>query len=432
MIPRNEYLNWLTNWREKQVIKVMTCVRRCGKSTLFQLYIDQLKQTGVADEQIISVNLEDVEYENLLTYRALYDFIKTRLVKGKYTYIFIDEVQQCEQFEIAVNSLFIHENVDLYITGSNAFMLSGELATLLSGRYVEIQMLPLSFAEYYGAVQAGSIDTGATSATTTNLNLNPTTTTTNPPSTTDKNPTRSEIFTNYLRYGSFPYVASLQKDDTSITTYLDGIYNTILIKDVATRESIRNISELESVIKFLAGSIGSPISVKKISDSLNSAGRKTSQATIDRYLRALCDSYIFYKCDRYDIKGKQHLKTLGKYYIVDTGLRDLLIRTSATDLGHLLENIVYLELLRRGNKVNIGKVAEREVDFVASNYDGVVYYQVSATTLDENTLQRELEPLRKISDNYPKILLTLDDYQPEADYEGIQKIHLLDWLLSSP
>lgn len=398
MIPRKEYINWLNDWREEQVIKVVTGVRRCGKSTLIKLYIDDLKQKGVSDEQIVSVNLEDIEYDHLLTYRALYDYIKDKLVDGKYTYVFIDEVQQCESFERAVDSLFIRENVDLYITGSNASLLSGELATLLTGRYVEIQMLPLSFAEYYSSVSVEGRN-------------------------------RNQIFDDYLTYGSFPYVATLRKERPIVSTYLDGIYNTILVKDVATRKNINDISVLESITKFLCSSIGSPISAKKISDSLNSAGRKISSGTVDQYLRALCDSFVFYKCDRYDIKGKQFLKTLGKYYIVDTGLRDLLVANSESDLGHLLENIVYLELLRRGKKVHIGKIAEREVDFVTSGTEGVAYYQVSATTLDENTLQRELEPLQRITDNYPKFLLTLDEISATANYSGIQKINLLDWLL---
>ncbi|MGB4438544.1 MAG: ATP-binding protein [Sedimentibacter sp.] len=396
MVQRKEYLDKLIEWREKQIIKVITGVRRCGKSTLFSLYIDYLKESGVSDEQIISVNLEDVEYEYLLDYKSLYDYIKARLVKGKYTYVFIDEVQQCKSFEKAVDSLFIKENIDVYVTGSNANMLSGELATLLSGRYIEISMLPLSFSEYLEFTNGKDI--------------------------------RSS-FRDYLRFGSFPYVAVLKKSDTVIRTYIDGIYNTILIKDVVTREGITDISVLENIVKFLCSNIGSPVSTKKISDTINSSGRKISVNTVDNYLRALNQSYIFYKVDRYDIKGKQYLKTLGKYYLVDTGLRNILLAGSASDLGHLLENIVYLELIRRGYKVNIGKLAEKEVDFVASNTDGIEYYQVSASVLDESTLLRELEPLNKISDHHPKYLLTLDDIIPNTNYDGIRQVNLLDWLL---
>jgi predicted AAA+ superfamily ATPase len=401
VFQREEYLDRLISWRERQLIKVVTGVRRCGKSTLFSLYIDHLKQTGVADEQIIYINLEDVDNEYLLDYKTLHAYVKGRLCKDKYTYVFIDEVQQCPQFEKAVDSLFIKKNIDVYITGSNAHMLSGELATLLSGRYVEIPMLPLSFAEYLEFIDAKKRGSSLVSD-----------------------------FNDYLRFGSFPYVAALGQDRSVIRGYIDGIYNTILVKDVAKREGISDISVLESIARFLCGNVGSPVSVKKISDTINSSGRRISVNTVERYLRALCDSFLFYKVDRYDIKGKQSLKTLGKYYIVDTGLRDLLVSSSSGDFGHLLENTVYLELLRRGYKVNIGKLAEKEVDFVADNADGLTYIQVSASTLDENTLKRELEPLLKISDNHPKLLLTMDEYMPNANYDGIRKMGVPEWLLS--
>ena len=397
IVQRKEYLDTLKKWREKQIIKVVTGVRRCGKSTLFSLYINYLIDTGVSKNQIIYVNLEEIEHENLLDYKALYDYIKERLVKGKCTYIFIDEVQQCKFFEKAVDSLYIKENVDLYITGSNAVMLSGELATLLSGRYIEISMLPLSFTEYLDFSKEKDIRTA---------------------------------FNDYLRYGSFPYVAGLEKKDTTIRTYLEGIYNTILIKDVATREGITDISVLESIIKFLSSNIGSPVSAKKVSDTINSSGRKISVNTVDSYIRALNQSYVFYKADRYDIKGKQYLKTLGKYYIVDTGLRNMLLAGTASDLGHLLENVVYLELMRRGYKIHIGKLIDKEFDFVVSGVKGVEYYQVSASVLDKNTMTRELSPLMKISDNHPKYLLTLDDIIPNANYNGILHTNLIEWLLN--
>ena len=396
MVLRKEHLEWLKPWREKQLIKVISGVRRCGKSTLLAQYMDYLRSSGVEDEQIISVNLEDVDFEHLLDYKSLYDYVKGRLCKGKYTYVFIDEVQQCANFEKAVDSLFIKENVDVYITGSNAHMLSGELATLLSGRYIEISILPLSFAEHMELV---------------------------------KRRTPKEEFPQYLRYGSFPYVSALERDDAIIRTYLDGVYNTILIKDVAKREGITDISVLESVVKFLCSNIGNPVSIKKISDTINSSGRKISVNTVETYVRVLVDSFIFYKADRYDIKGRQHLKTLGKYYLVDTGLRNMLLSGSSPDLGHQLENIIYLELLRRGNKVSIGKLAAKEVDFVTSNAHGVCYYQVAVSVLDENTLARELAPLKKIPDNHPKFLLTLDDIVPSANHDGIRQINVLDWLL---
>jgi len=426
MIKRKEYLDSLIRWREKQLIKVITGVRRCGKSTLFSLYIDYLKEIGIAEEQIISINLEDVDNEHLLDYKALHTYVKDRLCKDKCTYVFIDEVQQCQQFEKAVDSLFIKNNVDVYITGSNANMLSGELATLLSGRYVEIRMLPLSFGEYLMFIGTEKRETRLDGEKYMQYRSFPYVD--NFDIGFNLSDVRAE-FNNYLIFGSFPYVAALRQDKSVIRNYIDGIYNTILVKDVAKREGITDISVLESVAKFLCGNVGSPVSTKRISDTINSSGRNISVNTVDRYLRALCDSFLFYKVDRFDIKGKQTLKTLGKYYIVDTGLRDILVSSSCTDLGHLLENIVYLELIRRGYKVNIGKLADKEVDFVADTADGRTYYQVSVSTLNENTLKRELEPLQKISDNHPKFLLTLDEYIPNANFDGIRRMSVLDWLL---
>lgn len=398
MIQRTEYLDNLKALKNKQVIKVIAGVRRCGKSTLFELYIDCLKKMGTEDRQIISINLEDLENADLLDYKALYSYIKEKLVPDKMNYIFIDEVQKCVGFEKAVDSLFIKKNCDVYITGSNAYLLSGELATLLSGRYIRIDMLPFSFKEYYEA-------------------------------TKEVGKSKQELFDAYLRYGSFPYVAYLENDEKIISQYIEGVYNTILIKDVATREKINDITVLENILKTVASSIGSPISTKKISDTLVSSGRKISPNTVESYLRALTDSYILYNAARYDIKGRQFLKTLGKYYFVDTGIRNHIISQSAKDLGHLLENVVYLELLRRKNRVNIGKLAEKEVDFVATDMNEVEYYQVCASVLDEKTLERELAPLKEIKDNYPKILLTLDDIGNGANYEGIRQINVIDWLL---
>lgn len=398
MIQRIEYLDNLKAFKDKQVIKVIAGVRRCGKSTLFELYIDYLRKMGTEDRQIISINLEDLENADLLDYKALYSYIKEKLVPDKMNYVFIDEVQKCVGFEKAVDSLFIKKNCDVYITGSNAYLLSGELATLLSGRYIRIDMLPFSFKEYYEA-------------------------------TKESGKSKQELFDAYLRYGSFPYVAYLENDEKIISQYIEGVYNTILIKDVATREKINDITVLENILKTVASSIGSPISTKKISDTLVSSGRKISPNTVESYLRALTDSYILYNAARYDIKGRQFLKTLGKYYFVDTGIRNHIISQSAKDLGHLLENVVYLELLRRKNRVNIGKLAEKEVDFVATNMNEVEYYQVCASVLDEKTLERELAPLKEIKDNYPKILLTLDDIGNGANYEGIRQINVINWLL---
>jgi len=404
MVLRNTYLERLAAWREKQVIKVISGVRRCGKSTLLLQYISQLKASGIADEQIISINLEDPEFDTLHNHQALYAYIQKRLCKNKFTYVFIDEVQQCVNFEKAVDGLFIKKRVDLYITGSNAYILSGELATLLSGRYIEINMLPLSFSEYL--VFAGI-------------------------NSKKKMANQRMALNNYLHFGSFPFTASLGTDVVMVKTYIDGIFNTILIKDIARRIGVYDISLLENIIKFLSHSVGSPISTKKISDTINSTGRKISVNTVDVYMRALTESFIFYHVDRYDIKGKYHLKTLGKYYIVDTGIRNMLLESSSPDLGHQLENIVYLELLRCGHRVSIGKFAEKEIDFVVTDIS-LAYYQVAASVLDPATLARELEGLKKIKDNYPKYLLTLDDIPSLANHDGIIQMNLIDWLLKHP
>lgn len=331
MVKRKEYLDRLIQWREKQMIKVITGVRHCGKSTLLKLYIDYLRSNGVEDEQIVIINLEDMDYEHQLDHKSLYEYINARLCKDKYTYIFIDEVQRCSGFEKAVDSLFIKANTDIYITGSNAHMLSDEYATLLSGRYIEISMLPLSFSEYIAFTERESVN--------------------------------RRVFNIYMRFGSFPfmiafYMAGLDNSNEILKTYLNGIYNTILIKDVVRCEGVTDIAVLDSVVRILCNNIGSPISTKKVSDIINSGGRSISVNTVDRYIRALTDSFIFYKIDRYDIRSRQSLKTLGKYYLVDIGLKSVLMPGSESDLRQQLENIVFLELLRRGNKVCIGKLGE--------------------------------------------------------------------------
>ncbi len=399
LIQRDTYIQELIDWKEKDLIKVVTGVRRCGKSTLFSLYKDYLRGQGVEERQIVSVNLEDLDYESLLDYHELYRYMTDRLQPDSYTYIFIDEVQQCEEFEKAVDSLYIKEKVDVYITGSNAHLLSGELATLLSGRYVEIKMQPLSFREFLDS----------------------------PHDTTESLMTS---FTRFMRYGSFPYIPMLEQQDSIIRTYIEGIYTTILVKDIAKRKGITDISLLERIIKMLGSSIGSPISVKKISNTIISSGRKVSVNTIDTYLQALLDSYMFYKVSRYDIKGRGHLKTLGKYYIADTGLRNILLANTESDIGHQLENIVYLELRRRGCQVSVGKLGDKEVDFVAQKQGEVTYYQVSATVLDEQTLERELAPLKAINDHHPKLLLALDEIGSGSHHNGITQKNILQWLLS--
>jgi predicted AAA+ superfamily ATPase len=394
LIKRQELLNQLTTWQEENVIKVITGVRRCGKSTLFELFIEQLKNSGAFDDQIILINLENEEFSALLDYKKLHQYIKNRLSKHTWTYVFLDEIQNCKDYEKAVSSLYLNKNVDIYLTGSNAYMLSGELATKLTARYIEIDMLPLSFREYGEAVKLSD---------------------------------KYELFNQYMNMGAFPYASRFLDNSLAHSQYLEGIYNTVLIKDVMRNKDLKDVMLLKSVASFLASNIGSPVSAKKIADTLSSSGRPTASATVDIYLEALCDAYLFYKVNRYDIKGKMHLKSEAKYYICDTGLRNMILGTTNKDIGHQIENIVFLELLRRGYIINIGKSGRgAEVDFVANRDKRTEYFQVSASVLDENTLERELASLRQIHDNYPKYLITLDNFT--VDHNGIQQINLIDWL----
>lgn len=395
-IERSEYLNKLISWKDKQLIKVVTGVRRCGKSTIMEIFQDYLRTHGVAENQIVSVNLEDFDFYVLRDPKKLHDYIKERLIPDKMTYVFLDEVQHCNEFPRVVDSLYIKKNVDLYITGSNAHMLSSEIATLISGRYVEISMLPLSFREYVES-------TGGT----------------------------KELQSQYRRYletSSFPYALELANQPKELRAYLEGIYNTIVVKDISLRNRIPDAMMLESITRFVFDSIGSPLSTKKIADTMTSAGRKIDVKTVEKYLKALMDSFVIYQAKRYNIKGKQYLKTLEKYYVVDIGMRTMLLGSRAMDVGHVLENVVYLELLRRGYEVYVGKVDDLEVDFVAMDQKRTIYYQVAASVRDENTLRRELMPLQKIPDHYQKVILTLDE-DPEADYDGIRRINALDWLV---
>ena len=396
MIERTEYLEELKRWKDKDLIKVITGIRRCGKSTLFQLFIDYLKSTGISNEQIISINLEDADY-NFEDYKQLYDYIKEKIDSKNQYYVFLDEVQNVPMFQKAVDSLYIKKNVDVYITGSNAYLLSGELATLLSGRYIEIKMLPLSFKEYVSAFDDNNYQ---------------------------------QLFLNYMKNGGMPgNISIIKSNPNDLDKYLDGIFSTIVYKDIMARNNINDKMLLESVLKFIFDSIGSPISTKKISDTLTSKGMSTSNHTVEKYITAFIESFLIYKAERFDVKGKNLLARDYKYYVVDQGLRSHLLGKKAdSDMGHILENIVYLELLRRGYRVYVGKVDDLEVDFVAESRDGLKYFQVALTVRDEKVLQRELRSLQKTGDHYPKYLLTLD-MDLESDYDGITKINVVDWLL---
>ena len=397
LIPRPTYLEQLKRFKDKQLVKVVTGIRRSGKSTLFDLFCEELKAQGVAQDQIVRINMEDPDNHEIDGYLKLYNRIKEQLVPDRMNYVFIDEVQVVPEFQRAVDGLFIKKNCDVYITGSNAYLLSGELATLLSGRYVEIRMLPLSFSEFIDAV--GS---------------------------------RSDLSQQYLRYiqnGSFPYVLQLQ-DKQDIRTYLDGIYTSIVLKDIVTRKHITDVAMLDSVIRFMFDTIGNLYSSTKIADTMTSTGRKISVHTVESYLGALVESFVLCKVGRYDVKGRQTLSTGAKYYLTDIGLRYYLLGTKRADMGHILENVVYLELMRRGYEVHVGKVGTTEVDFIAFHAQGVEYYQVAYTVSgdDGRVLARELAPLERIKDHNPKFLLTMDA-EPLTSHNGIRQIHVLEWLL---
>ena len=395
MINRDEYMQQLKHFKNKDLIKVVTGIRRCGKSTLFDLFIEYLLENGINQEQIIRINLEDLVYSDLDDYMKLYKYIVDKIDNKKQYYVFIDEVQNIDKWQKAVDSLYIKKNVDVYITGSNAHLLSGELATLLSGRYIEIKMLPLSFKEYVTANKD------------------------------EKNIER--LYSKYISFGSFPYTINFDDID-DVDKYIKNIYDSIILKDIVARKKFPDLKMLQSVVSFMLYNIGNICSTNKIADTMTSYGRSMNVHTVEKYITSLTEAFIFYKASRYDVKGKQYLKTGDKYYIADPGLRYFLLGRKQGDTGHILENVVYLELLRKGYDVYIGKVDDMEVDFVAINSKGIEYYQVSQSTREEKTLERELKPLYNIKDHYPKYLLTMD-LEPETSYDGIRKLYVLDWLL---
>lgn len=399
MIERKEYLKQLLSWKDQSIIKVLTGIRRCGKSTILKLYQEYLLNNGIDPSQIISINFEELEYEDLQDYKKLYQYIKDRLVENKMMYIFLDEIQNVPSYEKVVDSLHVKENIDIYITGSNSYIFSGQLATYLSGRYIEIPVLPLSFKEIY----------------------NPQT-------------NKEEAFQKYIKTGGFPYINQIQLLNEQIDMYLEGIYNTVIVKDIEERinrknsKSVTDIALLKAISKYLSSVVGSPVSIRSITNYFKSNERTTSPNTISNYVEALCESYLYYPVEVMDVSGKEVLKSNKKYYIVDPGIRNYILPKQFYDLGFTIENIVYLELLRRRYNVNIGRNGRTEVDFIAKRNDVYTYIQVTASLVDENTFNREIRPLQQIEDNYEKITLTLDRYTL-GNYEGIKVINIVDWLL---
>lgn len=399
MIKRKEYLKQLLSWKDQNIIKVLTGIRRCGKSTILKLYQEYLLNNGIDPSQIISINFEELEYEDLQDYKKLYQYIKDRLVENKMMYIFLDEIQNVPSYEKVVDSLHVKENIDIYITGSNSYIFSGQLATYLSGRYIEIPVLPLSFKEVY----------------------NPQT-------------NKEEAFQKYIKTGGFPYINQIQLLNEQIDMYLEGIYNTVIVKDIEERinrknsKSVTDIALLKAISKYLSSVVGSPVSIRSITNYFKSNERTISPNTISNYVEALCESYLYYPVEVMDVSGKEVLKSNKKYYIVDPGIRNYILPKQFYDLGFTIENIVYLELLRRRYNVNIGRNGRTEVDFIAKRNDVYTYIQVTASLVDENTFNREIRPLQQIEDNYEKIILTLDRYTL-GNYEGIKVINIIDWLL---
>ena len=407
-IDRKEYLDFLVKSKDRQIIKVVSGVRRCGKSTLFEIYKDFLLENGVEKNQIISINFEDMDYEELTDYKKLYEYIKSKMIEDKRNYIFLDEIQHVDKFEKVVDSLFIKENTDLYITGSNAYFMSGELATFLSGRYIELKMLPLSFKEYYQAkLEYEKLEQKENRILKTLI----------------------QYYNEYIVNSSFPYTLQLDNDLKNIHEYLSGIYNSVLLKDIVARLKISDVMRLESVVKYVFDNIGNLTSLSKIANTLTSMGRKTDAKTIEKYIRGLTDSLLVHEVSRYNIKGKEFLSTLSKYYVADLGLRQMILGNRNIDMGHILENVIYLELLRRKGNVYVGQFDKNEIDFVVINSNEIEYYQVALTVLDENTLKRELDTFKNIKDNYPKYLITLDDVMVNTDYDGIKVVNALEWLL---
>lgn len=397
LIQREQYLEFFRRHKDQDVIKVVSGVRRCGKSTLFELFKQELLASGIKANQIISINFEDLEYEPLQEYHALHEYIVERLIPEIPMYVFLDEVQHVPQFEKVVGSLFIKPNVDIYITGSNAYFMSSDIATLLTGRYVQVEMLPLSFKEFHSAYS-------------------------------HQNLSDMDIYNLYIEHSSFPRLVHVE-DDESIDEYLESILNTVILKDIVTRLKITDVPLLLDIIKYLLANIGSLINPTKIANTLTSYGRKTDNKTVEKYLQGLKDGLLIYEVDRFDVKGKALLQRNAKYYVVDSAFRKFLLSRTDSDRGHILENIIYLELIRRGYRVYVGHLQNGEIDFVAKKPHRLEYYQVSYSVMEDTTLRRELSPLEKLDDNYPKYLLTMDVLHKTDNHNGIEQKNVLDWLL---
>ncbi len=398
MINRELYINKLLAYKDTEFIKVITGIRRCGKSSLLKLLKDEiLKENKKAN--IIYMNFESFEFNDIKNYEEMYNWIKERAKKNKKNYILLNEVQRVIEWEKAVNSLLIDIDSDIYITGSNAYLLSSELSTYLTGRYIEIKVLPLSFKEF--------------------LNF----------TVLEKNLSNEDKFAEYVKFGGMPGIISVKNEEELYENAIKGIYSTVFMKDVIERNKLVDANLLEKILKFLMGNIGSQISSKRIADYLTSQGTKITHNTVLNYLNMFENAYIIYKAPRYDIKGKQLLKTLEKYYIVDTGIRNVMLGFRDSDYGHIIENIVYFELLRRGYDVTVGKTDELEIDFIATKSNDKKYFQVTYSMLEDSIKQRELKPLKQVNDNYEKIILTMDKLYDNTSEDGIKFKYLVDWLL---
>ena len=406
LINRPEYLNQLIGHRDTSPVKIVTGIRRCGKSSLLELYHQYLLDDGVPSQNIIHMNLESLRYRELKDYRAFYEDVSKRIPDNAKTYLIFDELQVVGHWEKAIESFRLDFDVDIYITGSNAYLFSTEFSTLLSGRYVEIRMLPLSFREFLTFYQF------------------------------DASESIESRFQRYLQFGGMPVLHEYQFNETRCHQVLEGIYSTVILRDVLQRNKGADQTTLQKIMRYLCSTIGSITSPNNIGNVLTDEGnlesgkaRKTAGRTVERYVEMLRNAYIFYSVGRYDIKGRQQLKTLGKNYIIDLGFRNMLLGYRDADRGHILENIVFLELLRRDYRIYIGKFGDTEVDFIAEKPDKKVYIQVTESMATEETRDRELRPLKAINDNYEKIILSMDRDFIQS-YEGIRSINLIDWLMA--